>query len=99
MCAWQAVFDATEAFVKVKEFKGFYKPKQHFATHASINTLRMGPMRGCARASFRASFRASSHASFRASGIARAMSRSHLPLMRASFPGIGAIPSRGSTSA
>jgi hypothetical protein len=103
LCAWQAVFDATEAFLRVKEFKGFYKPQQHFATHASINTLRMGPMRGCARASFRvsfrASFRASSHASFRASGIARAISRSHLPLMRASFPGIGAIPSRGSTTA
>jgi hypothetical protein len=40
------VYEATEAFTKVPEFKGFLKPKHHFAAHASVNTLRMGPMRG-----------------------------------------------------
>ena len=43
-----AVFEATKQFNKVREYKGFFKPKQHFATHASINVLRMGPMRGYA---------------------------------------------------
>ena len=42
----KAVFDATQAFNKVPEFKGYFKPKQHFASHASIDTLRMGPLRG-----------------------------------------------------
>ena len=65
----QAVVDATKAFCKVKEYKGFFKPKQHFAAHASINTLRMGPMRGCAPplvtlgASCLASHATASHAS------------------------------------
>ena len=43
-----AVFEAMKQFNKVPEYKGFFKPKQHFASHASINTLRMGPMRGYA---------------------------------------------------
>ena len=42
-----AVTEAAEAFRAVKEFKGYYKPKQHFAEHAVVNTVRMGPMTGC----------------------------------------------------
>jgi hypothetical protein len=42
----QMVFEATEAMTKVRAFKGFLKPKHHFSAHASVNTLRMGPMRG-----------------------------------------------------
>ena len=43
----RAVYKSAVAFRKVKKFKGFFKPKQHFAEHASVNTLRMGPMTGC----------------------------------------------------
>jgi hypothetical protein len=56
-----AVYEATKQFNKVQEYKGFFKPKQHLAAHASVNTLRMGPMRGCA--SCRASYRHSRLAS------------------------------------
>lgn len=42
----KAIYDAMVAFHKVPEYKGFYKPKMHFASHASVNVLRMGPMRG-----------------------------------------------------
>ena len=41
-----AVFEAQAAFNRVPEYEGFYKPKHHFATHASINTMQMGPMKG-----------------------------------------------------
>ena len=44
----KAVYEAMVAFQKVKGYKNFFKPKQHFTAHAAINTLRMGPMRGCA---------------------------------------------------
>ena len=47
----KAVYDAAVAFGNVKEYKGFFKPKQHFGSHASINVLRMGPMKGYAHAS------------------------------------------------
>ena len=40
------IYKAQKAFKKVKEYGHFYKPKHHFATHAPVNTLRMGPMRG-----------------------------------------------------
>ena len=43
-----AVYESVELFNKVPEYKGFFKPKHHFASHASVNILRMGPMRGCA---------------------------------------------------
>ena len=42
----KAVYDSMKAFQAVPEYKGFFKPKMHFAAHASVNTLRMGPMRG-----------------------------------------------------
>ena len=44
-CVVQAICAAQEAYTKVSQFKGFYKPKNHFATHAPIHTLRGGPMR------------------------------------------------------
>ena len=40
------IYKAQVAFKNVKEYGHFYKPKHHFATHAPVNTLRMGPMRG-----------------------------------------------------
>ena len=40
------IYKAQKAFKKVKEYGHFYKPKHHFATHAPVNTLRIGPMRG-----------------------------------------------------
>ena len=40
----KAVYDAAVAFDNVPQYKGYFKPKQHFASHASINILRMGPM-------------------------------------------------------
>ena len=39
------VYESHEAFHKVPEFKGYFKPKNHFASHASTHTLRGGPMR------------------------------------------------------
>lgn len=51
----KAVYDANVAFNKVPQYKGFFKPKQHFGAHASVNILRMGPLRGYA-------LRASKHA-------------------------------------
>jgi len=44
----KAIYEAQVAFRKVKQYNGFFKPKQHFASHASVNTMRMGPMRGYA---------------------------------------------------
>ena len=39
------IFDATETFVGVPQFKNLFKPKHHFAAHVSVNIERMGPLR------------------------------------------------------
>ena len=40
------IFVAQQAFDTVREFKGLYKPKHHFLSHACIHIMRLGPMRG-----------------------------------------------------
>jgi hypothetical protein len=35
-----------QAFLKVPEYDGLWKPKHHFATHLAIDLLRFGPLRG-----------------------------------------------------
>jgi hypothetical protein len=32
--------------MQVPEFKGFFKPKHHYVAHASLDILKLGPMRG-----------------------------------------------------